>query len=77
MASDYEFSGLLFPNKRKEAEKQPDYTGKATINGKEWRIAGWKRTGQSGSFLSLKFSEPRGGREDGPTETRKEPDDTW
>lgn len=51
--------GTLMKNNRKEKEGQPDYTGKVMINGKELRIAGWKKTSQNGNvYLSLKVSEP-------------------
>lgn len=52
-------SGVSSNNDYKKAEKQPDYTGKCTIDGKELRMAGWKRTGTNGEFVSWKFSEPQ------------------
>lgn len=52
-------SGVSSNNDYKKAEKQPDYTGKCTIDGKELRMAGWKRTGTNGEFISWKFSEPQ------------------
>lgn len=52
-------SGVSSANEYKNNEKQPDLTGKCTINGKEYRMAGWKRTGNNGEFVSWKFSEPQ------------------
>ena len=52
--------GTLMKNNRKEKEGQPDYTGRVMVNGKELRIAGWKKTSQNGNaYLSLKVSEPQ------------------
>lgn len=53
-------SGVLFHESAPESEKHPDYTGNINVDGKEYRLAGWKRTGKSGvPFLSLKISAPR------------------
>lgn len=53
-------SGVLFHESAPESEKHPNYTGNINVEGKEYRLAGWKRTGKSGvPFLSLKISEPR------------------
>lgn len=64
MPYDPELSGLLFPEREKKSDRSPDYTGKATIDGVEYRLAGWKKTGQRGPFLSLKFSLPQGRRDE-------------
>lgn len=51
--------GALFPNVEKEHEKQPDWTGKVKINGKEWRLAAWMTTSRSGDeYMSLAVSDP-------------------
>ncbi len=54
---DNEMAGVLFPVKEKKSERGPDVTGTATINGVEYRIAGWRKaTKSNGSpFYSLKF----------------------
>lgn len=39
-------SFALFVNNNKQKENQPDYTGRLTINGQNYRIAGWKRVKQ-------------------------------
>lgn len=60
MEYDNNNKGVLFVNKGKKSEKHPDYDGKINVEGKDWAIAGWKRTSKNGAtFLSLKVSEPR------------------
>lgn len=50
--------GVLFPEKDKKSEKSPDYTGKVNVDGKELRLAGWKRQSKNGGvFLSIAVSE--------------------
>lgn len=52
--------GIFFQETDKKTDKSPDYTGKLDVNGKEYRIAGWKKIGKSGKpFLSLSISEPK------------------
>jgi uncharacterized protein (DUF736 family) len=54
-----EMTGTLFGNKFKESENQPDVTGDCLIDGKKWKIAGWKNAKEGGkSYISLKFSDP-------------------
>jgi uncharacterized protein (DUF736 family) len=51
-------SGALFSNE-KTKETQPDYRGKADVNGKEMEISAWVKTSQNGKkYLSLSFQEP-------------------
>jgi hypothetical protein len=54
----YDMSGVSSANDYKQKENHPDFTGKCTINGKEFRMAGWTRQGNNGNFISWKFSEP-------------------
>ena len=50
--------GVLFPESAKESDRHPDYTGSINVDGKDYRLAGWKKTGKSGvPFLSLSVSE--------------------
>lgn len=58
MAYDNEMSGVLFRETNKKNPKGPDYTGKLTMGGTEYRLAGWLKDGQRGKFLSLKVSLP-------------------
>ena len=51
--------GILFQEQDKKTDKSPDYTGKLNVEGKEYRLAGWKRQSKNGKpFLSLSISEP-------------------
>ena len=61
MEYDNTNKGVLFKNTEKsEGDKKPDYTGKLDVNGKEYRLAGWKRQSKSGTtFLSILISEPK------------------
>ena len=50
---DYDNSGVLFVNDRKEKENQPDYTGNIVLNGEKKRLAGWKKTSKSDPSKTL------------------------
>jgi hypothetical protein len=53
-------SFTLFKNDKKTKDSQPDLTGKfVDLDGKEWRIAAWKKAGAKGTFLSGLQSEVR------------------
>jgi len=53
-------AGALFRNKKKESEKHPDYTGKATVNGVEVFISAWINESKDGTkYMALKFQEPK------------------
>ena len=50
-------SGSLYRNK-KEKPTQPDYSGSATIAGKQYRVSGWINKSKAGtSYLRVLFSE--------------------
>jgi uncharacterized protein (DUF736 family) len=52
-------SGVAFKNDKKTADKQPDYKGKAVVDGVEKEIAIWVRESKTGTkYFSLMFSEP-------------------
>jgi uncharacterized protein (DUF736 family) len=60
-------SGALFKNEKKTAENQPDYTGRATIEGQQYNVAAWVRTSQAGAkYMSLAFSIPQPKTETAP-----------
>jgi len=51
----YDNSGSLSKNDRKEKPTHPDVKGKATINGVEYWLDGWKKDGEKGTWYSLSF----------------------
>jgi hypothetical protein len=56
MAQQKDNSGILFRNRKKETDKQPDMRGSCTMGGIEYWISGWTKQGDKGKFLSLAFS---------------------
>ncbi len=56
-------TGILFPNKAKREDRQPDYIGsgnhvcEACGNTDELFISGWRNVGQRGNYLKLKFGK--------------------
>ncbi len=53
----YENSGIISKNKFFKNEGQPQITGKATVGGVEYKVAGWSKVGKDGPFYSLKFTD--------------------
>lgn len=52
-------TGVAFKNDKKTTDKQPDYKGKAVVDGIEKEIAIWVRESKTGTkYFSLMFSEP-------------------
>jgi hypothetical protein len=51
----YDNSGAVFVNDKKEKDNHPDRTGQCTIDGKEYWISGWIKSGAKGQFMSLAF----------------------
>ena len=54
-----EDEGAIWGNHKKERETQPDFTGSATVDGKEYYVSAWKR-GENASdrapVLKFKFN---------------------
>lgn len=51
--------GYLYPNTNKTKPTQPDFTGKVTIENKEWRLSAWEnKTPEGKKYLSLSVSPP-------------------
>lgn len=63
-------SGTLGKNKRKEKDTHPDSSGSATIEGVDYWISGWTKTGPTGekfSSLSFKRKEQQPAQATAPT----------
>lgn len=56
-------TGALFKSTRKTTDSHPGYTGKCTIEGKEYYVSAWVKDGANGKFFSLSFS-PKGSTDD-------------
>jgi hypothetical protein len=48
-----DLTGTLFRNERKEADAHPDWAGYIIINGVEYWLNGWEKSGAKGLFFSL------------------------
>lgn len=45
----------LFPNDKGGNEKRPDYRGKLTLNGVDYKISLWSKTGPKGPYMAGQF----------------------
>jgi hypothetical protein len=45
--------GSLFPSDKRTSEKSPDWSGSIMVEGKEYWLSGWTKTGTRGEFYSL------------------------
>ena len=63
----YPNSGILFQNEHKEKDTHADRQGSANIDGVDYWISGWIKTGNKGKFLTLSFK-----RKDEKTESKPE-----
>lgn len=59
MTNEKDNSGVLFKNEEKTEDRQPDYTGKAKIDGTDYRVAAWVNETKDGSrrYLKLSYTE--------------------
>lgn len=49
-------SGSIFRNEKKEKDTQPDYTGSAMIDGREFWVSAWLKTSANGrKFMSFAY----------------------
>ena len=77
MPEQYDNSGVLFVNDRKEKDSQPDYTGNIVMGGVKKRLAGWKKTSKSDpsmTFLSISVSDFQEQKEE-PVQQKSDQDD--
>ena len=54
-------SGVLFANQYKEeGDSRPDFIGNVDVEGKEFRLAGWKNVSSKGKrYIAVKGEEPK------------------
>ena len=50
-----ELQGSLFKNEKKEKDNHPNMTGSALIDGVEYWVSAWTKTGGKGKWISLAF----------------------
>jgi len=55
MTERRDLTGILFKNDRKEKDTHPDYTGNCTIDGKDYWMSSWIKSGAKGRFMSFAF----------------------
>lgn len=46
-------SGVLFKNDRKEKDSHPDYQGSIQVDGVDYYLSAWIKSGNNGKFMSL------------------------
>lgn len=62
-AKDYNMTGTLGANKRREKDTHPTHAGQCTIDGKQFWISAWVNEGKDGSrYFQLRF-KPKMARE--------------
>ena len=80
MAYDNSNSGMLSRNDRKTQDNHPDFTGVATIDGRDYWISGWTKEGREGSkmqgrrYFSLSFKPKDEQRQAPPAKRQSEPE---
>lgn len=57
--------GIISKNKRKESDRHPDIKGSINIEGVEYWLDGWQKTGSQGPFYSLS-AKRKEARQDAP-----------
>lgn len=50
-------SGAIFKNDRKEKDTHPDYKGSLNVEGVEYWVSSWIKSGQKGKFMSIALTQ--------------------
>ena len=67
--------GAIWPNKKRESDRHPHFTGQAKIDGKEYWVSAWKRADDANpNAPSLSFSFKL--KENQPGQSWGDPKDT-
>lgn len=66
--------GTLFRNDKGDNAKRPDYRGEVNVGGTVYELAGWKKDGARGPFLSLSAKPKQEKPSTAPAKTA-DPDD--
>lgn len=74
MSYDNTNRGVLFRNDRKEAENHPDYKGSINVDGQEYWLSAWLKSGEKGKFFSMSV-QPKEQRAQPQQKRRADPDD--
>ena len=73
MGYDNTNRGALFQNNRKERDTHPDMTGKLNVDGKEYYLSAWNKSGRAGGFISLSVKPVETTYQAGPTRATSTP----
>lgn len=68
-----ELRGVLFENDRKETDNHPDFKGTAQIDGQEYWLSAWEKSGAKGLYISLSFKLKDGAKVAPSQQTRGKP----
>lgn len=69
MGYDNNMSGVLFKNDRATKDTHPGYTGSCEIDGTEYWISAWVKSGKKGKFFSLAFKA----KDEAPSRRQRSP----
>jgi hypothetical protein len=73
---DNNLRGVLFRNKRKKTEKQPDYTGNVEVEGVEYWLSAWTRESENGmKYMSLALTAKESDEDDEDEDDEETEDD--
>lgn len=59
---DYNMTGILGRNERREKDSHPTHSGQCTIDGKQYWVSAWVNEGNKGKYFKLSF-KPKMARE--------------
>ena len=71
--TSYPNSGNLFRNRKRKNDKQPEYDGKAEIDGTEYRMAAWVNEARDGSKFTPADAQAAAGEENQDAESDEVP----